>query len=87
MAMTIRLFTLCLLLFLVPADASASGGTWLVLRMKGGSTQSYLIPGSMRVVADGDSLRIVSERMEVAYSTDRVVGYHFASDDDGPSDI
>lgn len=55
--------------------------------MKGGATQSYLIPGRMIVRTEKDSVRLTSPMMEVAYPKTMVEGYFFQSDDDIPTEI
>lgn len=67
--------------------AFAGTDTWVVVRMKGGMTQAYLVPGRMIVKTEGDLLRLTSEKMEVAYEKKMVEGYFFQRDDDMPTDI
>lgn len=80
-------FLLHIILLFVPVLAFADADTWVVLRMKGGMTQAYLVPGRMIVKADADSIRLTSEKMEVAYSKQMVEGYFFQRDDDMPTEI
>lgn len=71
----------------MPLAAWADSNTWVVLRMKGGASQAYLIPGRMIVRTEKDSIRLTSPMMEVAYPKTMVEGYFFQSDDDIPTEI
>lgn len=65
----------------------ASSDTWVVLKMKGGMTQAFLVPGQMTIKTEKDSLRLTSAKMEVAYEKRMVEGYSFQKDNDMPTDI
>ena len=73
--------------FLVAVSTYADTDTWVVLRMKGGMTQAYLVPGRMIIKTDSDSIRLTSTKMEVSYAKPMVEDYYFQRDDDIPTEI
>lgn len=80
-------FFLNIIFLLVAVSAYADTDTWVVLRMKGGMTQAYLVPGRMIIRTETDSIRLTSTKMEVAYAKPMVEGYYFQRDDDIPTEI
>lgn len=81
-----RVFLHILFLF-VAFSAFAGTDTWVVLKMKGGMTQAFLVPGQMKVKTEADTIRLTSSKMEVAYPKTMVKGYFFQKDNDMPTDI